>query len=64
MNDAHLPRMILNAKLDEKRKVRRPRLRWMDDVQADLRKIGITNWRKRPLTEENGWLLNGRLRSN
>ena len=49
MNDAHLPRIILNAKLDGRRKVGRPRLCWMDDVQADLRKIGITNWRKKAI---------------
>ena len=47
MNDTRLPRMILNAKLDGRRKVGRPRLRWIDDVQADLRKIGITNWWKK-----------------
>ena len=48
--------MILNAKLDGRRKVGRARLRWMDDVQADLRKIGITNWRKKA-TDRGEWMV-------
>ena len=56
MSDAHLPRMILNAKLDGRRKVGRPGLRWMDDVQVDLRKIGITNWRKKAI-DRGEWMV-------
>ena len=41
--------MLLNAKLDGKRKVGRPRLGWIDDIQADLRKIDVTSWRKKAI---------------
>jgi hypothetical protein len=36
-----LPKKILNAKLDKKQKIGRPKLRWFDDVQTDIRTLGI-----------------------
>ena len=30
----------------------RPRLRWMDDVRVDLRRMGFTNWRMRAHTRD------------
>ena len=56
MDGARSFRMILNAKLNVKRKVGRPRLRWMDDVQTDLREIGITNWRKKAI-DRREWMV-------
>ena len=34
-----LPKKILNAKLDKKRKIGRPKLRWFDNVQTDIQKL-------------------------
>ena len=32
--------------------VRRPRLRWINDVEDDLRKFGVTQWRTKALDRE------------
>jgi hypothetical protein len=34
----------LNAKLDKKRKIGRPKLRWFYYVQTDVRTLGINRW--------------------
>jgi hypothetical protein len=34
----------LNAKLDKNWKIDRPKLRWFDDVQTDIRTLGIKRW--------------------
>jgi hypothetical protein len=44
MEDFRLPKKILNDKLDKKRKIGRPKLRWFDDVQTDIRTLGIKRW--------------------
>ena len=38
---------VLDAKQDGKRKAGRPKLRWQDDVQADLKITGINGWRRK-----------------
>ncbi|PSN46143.1 hypothetical protein C0J52_22062, partial [Blattella germanica] len=43
------PKALFDALLVGRRKVGRPKLRWMDDVQADLTKAGIRSWRIRAL---------------
>jgi hypothetical protein len=42
-----MPKMILNAKMEGDRKRGRPKKRWINDVEQDLRKLGIRNWRSR-----------------
>jgi len=37
------------AKPGGRRKKGKPRLRWMNDVELDLRNIGVTKWRTRVL---------------
>jgi hypothetical protein len=34
----------LNAKLDKKRKIDRPKLRWFDDVQSYIGTLEIKRW--------------------
>jgi hypothetical protein len=37
MEDTHLLKMVFNAKPEGRRGVERPRLRWLDDVEAITR---------------------------
>jgi hypothetical protein len=39
--DTRLPKMVFNAKPEGRRGVDRPRLRWLDDVEADIKAIGV-----------------------
>jgi hypothetical protein len=47
MEDTCLPKMVFNAKPEGRRGVGRPRLRWLDDVEADIKVLGIKRWRIR-----------------
>jgi hypothetical protein len=44
MDETAVPIRVLKGKLYAKRRIGRPRLRWMDDVTDDLRRMGIRNW--------------------
>jgi hypothetical protein len=44
MEDTSLPEMVFNAKPEGRRGVGRPRLRWLDDVEADIKALGIKRW--------------------
>jgi hypothetical protein len=45
MENTRLPRMVFNAKPKGRRGVERPRLRWLDDVEADIKALGVKRWR-------------------
>lgn len=45
MNDAEIPKMILNGNPGGQRSRGRPRIRWLDGVEEDIRKMGYRNWR-------------------
>ena len=47
MQDTAIPQKMLNGKLYATRRKGRPKMRWLDDVFTDLRKMGINEWRDR-----------------
>ena len=53
--DGHVERMqdiAIPKKMYGKLYVTRPKMRWLDDVSTDLRKMGINEWRDRARNEE------------
>jgi hypothetical protein len=48
---------LLEGKSGGGRRKGRPRLRWIDDVELDLRNMGVKRWRSKLWTEQNGHLL-------
>jgi hypothetical protein len=47
MEDTCLPKMVFNAKPEGRRRVGRPRMRWLDNVEADIKVLGVKRWRIR-----------------
>jgi len=39
-----MPKRVLKEKLYATRRIGRPRIRWLEDVIADLRRMGISGW--------------------
>jgi hypothetical protein len=49
MDGARIVNKLLEGKPGGGRRKRRPRLGWIDDVQSDLRNMGVKRWRSRAL---------------
>jgi hypothetical protein len=47
MEDSGMPKRVRREKLYTRRKRGRPKVRWLDDVQEDLREMGIEGWRRK-----------------
>jgi hypothetical protein len=49
---------MLKGRLYSKRRKGRPRMRWLDDVESDLKKMEVKGWKeKRSVIESSGdWL--------
>jgi hypothetical protein len=47
MEDSRMPKRVMREKTYTRRKRGRPKVRWIDDVQEDLREMGIEGWRRK-----------------
>ena len=52
MNETSSVEKIFEGKLEGRRGKGRPKLRWINDVEDDLRKLGVKRWRKKALDRE------------
>ena len=52
VQDTAIPKKILYRKLYATRRRGRPKMRWLDDVSMDLRKMVINEWRERARDRE------------
>ena len=52
MNETRSLKKIFEGKLDGRRDRGRPRLRWIDDVEDDLRKLGVKRCKAKALDRE------------
>jgi hypothetical protein len=47
MSEERMVKRLYQNTAEGSRNVGRPRLRWMNDVRENLRRMGVTNWRIR-----------------
>jgi hypothetical protein len=52
MNETSSVKKIFEGKLEGRRCRGRPRLRWINDGEDDLRKLGVKRWRTKALERE------------
>ena len=52
MPEGRAPRDVLHGRPAGRRRQGRPRMRWLDDVEEDLRSLGVRGWRRRALDRE------------
>jgi hypothetical protein len=44
MDETAMPKRVLRGKLYATRRIGRPRIRWLEDVIADVRRMGTSGW--------------------
>ena len=47
-------RKVFRGKADERRKTERPRKRWIDGLEEDLKGIGVRGWRRKAMEGDCG----------
>jgi hypothetical protein len=47
MEEKRMPKKILKGKIQGTKRKGPPRKRWVDDVEQDLKKMGVRGWRMR-----------------
>jgi hypothetical protein len=47
MEDSRMPKRVMREKIYTRRNRGRPKVRWLDDVQEDLREMWIEGWRRK-----------------
>ena len=52
MNETGYVKKVFEGTLEGRRGRGRPRLRWLNDVEDDLRKLGVKRWRTKALGRE------------
>ena len=52
MQDIAITKKMMYGKLYATRRRGRPRMRWLDDMSMDLRKMGVNEWRVRAMNQE------------
>ena len=52
INEMAMPKRVLKGKLYAMRRIGRPRIRWMNDVTDDLRRMGIRRWKQKARNRE------------
>ncbi|PSN50508.1 hypothetical protein C0J52_14372 [Blattella germanica] len=52
MSQGGVVKKILDGMIGGSRKRGRPRLRWIDDVEENLKQLGVRRWRSKALDRE------------
>jgi hypothetical protein len=56
MEDNGVPKRMLKGRLYSKRRKGRPRMRWLDDVESDLKKMEVKEWKEK-MRDREQWRL-------
>jgi hypothetical protein len=56
MEDNAVPKRMLKGRLHSKRRKGRPRMRWLDDVESDLKKMEVKGWKEK-MRDSEQWRL-------